>query len=595
MNNALPLCRFTSALITAVLLIPALSASAQTTQAGTTNDSSSGDSGGTRTLVATVFGESLYLEQFTPAEAEVKRKELSPADFDKWLIQYRAARLYEFVWAAVKTRYIEREKIGVSHEEVAALKESVERQLISERGLPDESPFPPLEHKGIAVAWAHAGLIDWKVCKSLYEKHGGRVGIGSLGEWTALDGQRRELCNHFRNHDFQFQDFEIQQAFWRYSSRENFADSYPKGERLRQLLANPPYLWAAQSREARNSSSIVSHVDSYGSGTGSRHELSSTGQMVTGFDYGDATKTDWKGSIKWRLLRREGQSYLYQVEWNYKPNGGAPTGKTEELSFDGVTPAKLIVNEQWVISIEPNQPPAEENKRERIGSALGRDIYRDQLKDNPPTYDQVARLFMAPAVEEFEREHWAIVEMSDDEIRAGVAWTEAATKNQGGAAWEQWQARSAELKASVDQRLAEIKRQLDDPTTAENQRPLLRTALRVTALDSTHPHATEGWLLLHGRKFEKYLHCNYGGGRIIHQQYGPEALDARRKLLQELEKAGKFEITDPELRKLAYDYWERPAHPGGFHTDRRLLMFPWTEPYQEMVSENEGPVPAKVK
>jgi len=595
MNIALLRSRVAS-LTTAFLLTLAGSAPAQTTQNGPTNDSSDGDSGGNKTLIATVFGESLYLEQFTPAEAEVKRKEHSPADFDKWLIEYRAARLYDFVWAAVRTRYIEHEKIGVSDDEFAALEKSVERRLVSERGLPDESPFPTLERKGISVAWARASLIDWKVCKSLYEKYGGRVGIGSLGAWTALDGQRRLLCDHFRSHDFQFDDFEIQQEFWRYSSRKNFADAYPEGERLTQLLATPPYLRADQSRAtAGHTSSIVSHVDSYGSGTGSRHELSSTGQMVTGFDYGDAAKTDWKGGIKWRLLRREGRSDIYEVEWNYKPRNGEPTSKTEELSFDGVTPAKLVVNEQWVISIEPGQTPAEGNQRERIGSALGKDIYRDQLKDNPPAYDQVARLFMAPAVEEFEREHWAIVEMSDDEIRAGVTWMEADRKKQGGAAWEQWQARSAVLKASVDQRLAEIKRQLNDSATAENQRPMLKTALRVTALESTHPHAGEVWYTMHRRKFEQYLFDNYGGGRIIHQQFGPEALDARRKLLLKFEEAGKFQITDPELRKLAYDYWERPTHPGGFHTDHRLLMFPWTAAYQEMTRENEGPVSAAIR
>jgi len=78
------------------------------------------------------------------------------------------------------------------------------------------------------------------------------------------------------------------------------------------------------------------------------------------------------------------------------------------------------------------------------------------------------------------------------------------------------------------------------------------------------------------------LFDNYGGGLIIHQQFGPEALDARRKLLLEMEQAGKFEITDPALRKPAHDYWERPMHSGGFHTDRRLLEFSWTEEFRDV-------------
>jgi hypothetical protein len=160
------------------------------------------------------------------------------------------------------------------------------------------------------------------------------------------------------------------------------------------LLLTGPILASAQTTSngptAVRSGTIVSHIDSYGSGTGSRSELSSSGQMVTGFDYGDPAKPDWKGSIKWQLLRREGKSDVYQIEWNFKPTKGTSTSKTEELSFDGVTPSKLVVNTQWVISIEPVQPLANESKRERIGSTRGKDIYRGQLQDSPPSYTEVA-------------------------------------------------------------------------------------------------------------------------------------------------------------------------------------------------------------
>lgn len=471
--------RFVAALTVAFLLTVSLSASAQTTQAEPKSDPGGDERGNHRTLIATVFGKDLYLEDIVPADAKVKDKELPPGEFDNWLRGYPAARTYDHIWAAVSKRYVEREKIGVSEAEMSDLKKSVEKNLKSRSGGPDDSPFPSMEQKGISVAWAHASLMDWKLSKSLYEKFGGRVGIGSLGAWIALDGQHAVLKEHHNAGDIKFHHPELEEAFWQYAQRARFADAYPKGEELTRLFATPPYLRA------------------------------------------DAT-------------------------------------------------AKV-----------------EQSKRERIGSSLGKDIYRDELKFNPPTYDQVARLFMGPAIEEYEREVLAKVEMTDAEIRAGVEWMEADAKKQGGARWEQWQAQSKQLKASVDQRLAEIKRQLDDPATSENGRPMLKSALRVTALEATHPHAGEVWFVNYRRKLEQYLFDNYGGGRIIHQQFGPEALDARKKLLQEMEKEGKFEVTDPELRKLAYNYWERPNHPGGFHTDRRILMFPWTKEHQEMVQEQE--------
>ncbi|HQZ67848.1 MAG TPA: hypothetical protein PLY87_22310 [Planctomycetaceae bacterium] len=477
MNNLLLPCRFVATLTTAFLLTLTISAVAQTTpdevKTAPTVDQRSGHDGSQQTLIATVFDKPLYLEQVTPQEAETKRKELPPGEFDKWLRGYRGAHTYDNIWGAVRKRYIEREKIGVSEEEMAAVINSVERHLKSAPGLPHDPPFPPVEQKGIAVAWTRAGLMDWKVCKSLYEKYGGRVGTGSLGLIVAFDGQNALLREHHTAGDIKFHDAEMEDEFWQHTQRENFADAYPKGERLMTFLATPPYLQPGET------------------------------------------------------------------------------------------------------------PPVEKNMRERIGSALGQDIYLDQLMTIPPTYHQVVQLFMAPAMEEFERKHWSEFEVTDDEVLAGVVWKEAEAKKQGGGVWEYWQAQSKEQQANVDKRLVEIKRQLDDPATPEEQRPLLKSALRVQALEKTHPHSGEVWLMNYRRKLEQYLFDNYGGGRIIHQQFGPEALDAQHKLLLGLEQAGKFEITDPALRKLAYDYWERPMHPGGFHTDRRLLEFPWTKAFQE--------------
>jgi hypothetical protein len=56
-------------------------------------------------------------------------------------------------------------------------------------------------------------------------------------------------------------------------------------------------------------------------------------------------------------------------------------------------------------------------------------------------------------------------------------------------------------------------------------------------------------------KIERALHRKYGG-RIIFQQFGNEALDARRKLFEEAENAGDLRIDDPGLRHLFYWYYQ---------------------------------------
>ena len=103
----------------------------------------------------------------------------------------------------------------------------------------------------------------------------------------------------------------------------------------------------------RFAGTIVDHIDSFGSGTGGNCELSATGQMRTGFDYADDSKTDWKADIKWSFLRREGGADVYRIEWVFLDGDESSDPNSAELSFDGKSTAKLQVSKQLIISIEP--------------------------------------------------------------------------------------------------------------------------------------------------------------------------------------------------------------------------------------------------
>ncbi len=107
---------------------------------------------------------------------------------------------------------------------------------------------------------------------------------------------------------------------------------------------------------------------------------------------------------------------------------------------------------------------------------------------------------------------------------------------------------SKQQKSAVDKRLAEIMSQLETPATPENEAPLLKTALRVTKLESNAPTCWRS-LAHHASPQVRDVPLPQLWRWPHHpQQFGPEALDARRKLLLELEQAGKFQINDPELR-----------------------------------------------
>jgi hypothetical protein len=189
-----------------------------------------------------MFDEPLYLEQLNSASVERKRKSLPRGEFEEWLRRYQGRRIYEIAWRNVLRTYVEREKITVSEVESADIAKWVERKLETEAEPPKGLTITPQERKLLMIVVARSTLMDWKVCRALYEKHGGRVGIGSLGAWIAFDGQNALLREHYQAGDIKFHHAEMEEAFWQHTRIENFADAYPKGEKLKRLLATPPHL-----------------------------------------------------------------------------------------------------------------------------------------------------------------------------------------------------------------------------------------------------------------------------------------------------------------------------------------------------------------
>jgi hypothetical protein len=71
-------------------------------------------------------------------------------------------------------------------------------------------------------------------------------------------------------------------------------------------------------------------------------------------------------------------------------------------------------------------------------------------------------------------------------------------------------------------------------------------------------------------KVERELQSVYGG-RVIFQQFGTEALDARRKLFEEAERNGEITFNDAGVRHMFYYYFNM-AHVV---VESDLLEKPW--------------------
>ena len=79
-------------------------------------------------------------------------------------------------------------------------------------------------------------------------------------------------------------------------------------------------------------------------------------------------------------------------------------------------------------------------------------------------------------------------------------------------------------------------------------------------------------------KFQRHLYDEYGGGRILWQQAGLEAFDAMHAWLKDLEKQGKFQITDEKLRATFYEYWTTMKHGPFLTDDKKRIRETFLEP-----------------
>jgi hypothetical protein len=80
-----------------------------------------------------------------------------------------------------------------------------------------------------------------------------------------------------------------------------------------------------------------------------------------------------------------------------------------------------------------------------------------------------------------------------------------------------------------------------------------RDSLKRGAPDEIAKHFILTW------KIERELHRKYGG-RIIFQQFGAEALDARRMLYEAAEKNGDLKFDNPDVRHMFYYYYTHVHH-----------------------------------
>jgi hypothetical protein len=132
--------------------------------------------------------------------------------------------------------------------------------------------------------------------------------------------------------------------------------------------------------------------------------------------------------------------------------------------------------------------------------------------------------------------------------------------------------------SETEEQLAKIKADLRAPNLPDEKRNKLQAEVATLEKQLGHwrdpanaqaPDAIARMFIV-AWKTERELHRTYGG-RVIFQQFGPEALDARRLLYEEAEKKGDLVFDDPGVRHLFYYY----ANMRHVVVDAKALEQPW--------------------
>ena len=226
-------------------------------------------------------------------------------------------------------------------------------------------------------------------------------------------------------------------------------------------------------------------------------------------------------------------------------------------------------------------PFAAEQKREKIGEALGNPIYRDQIDERGDLYAQFLNLFIMPFQKKYLEAHKDKLEVRDWEVDYVARYFEKKYN-------EDLKKKDPGLLrhlADTRQQLKEVQKKLTnknlpagDREGLEREKNFLETALKPPGKDFAK-------YLLSSWKFYRLIYDDFGGGRVIAEQGGPVPFDAMLKWLKQHEKQGDFSITDPKLHEAFYRYWKDNEKSRNF-LDKKLIQSEFLHPPWEPVRKD---------
>jgi ubiquinone/menaquinone biosynthesis C-methylase UbiE len=236
-----------------------------------------------------------------------------------------------------------------------------------------------------------------------------------------------------------------------------------------------------------------------------------------------------------------------QIMKEIPPNGFKLVEQFDELPWQHVMFfARDDAPLQEVKTTDSNK--AEKQARKRIGNVLGETIYEDQLKGQTEEdlQGELGTLFFAPLSKKYAEDHKAEVTPTEAQIKAATKYFD-----------ERHAKVTKENNPDLPKRLEEARAKLAEPNLAAEEKEKLKREVQVMEAQAKPPGENFARFWLPGHLLQLSYYNNYGGGRLLWQQFGVEAFDAMHTWLKKEEELGNLKFDDPKHRKLAFQYWNR--------------------------------------
>lgn len=223
----------------------------------------------------------------------------------------------------------------------------------------------------------------------------------------------------------------------------------------------------------------------------------------------------------------------------------SPSQRTANL-FNAVKNSLRQLSLCAAIALTSMSTNAAVGTNDEVGHILGLSIYRADLSYDQENgaADNLQRRILQPMIASYQSANAKALEPQAFELVAADTRIKADFKS----------FLTSEAKPLFKELVA-IEAELADENLPAERHAQLTSARNEVAMRLEPPKPQHVWLYVMNWKFQQHLYDTYGGGRVLLQNYGPEAVDATVSWLKAREAAGDFSIKDSQLRTAFYQQW----------------------------------------